>query len=147
MIDATANPSATEEFQREKYLGLLRSGLRPATARAYLGIRGEAWQELRRSDSRLAEDTAQAVAAFEMIHVKNLHARIQETSDWRGIAWWLAQRFPNRYGGGRETKDVEKAVENVIGLLDEALQTEFSEPAELGRVARVLAKLRLGRSK
>jgi hypothetical protein len=89
---------------------------------------------------------ARAVAAFEMIHVRNLHTRIQETSDWRGIAWWLAQRFPNRYGGGRETKEVEKAVENVIGLLDEALRTEFSEPADLGRVAHVLAKLRLGRS-
>jgi hypothetical protein len=144
--EPVARPDQPQPFVREKYLGLLRSGLWPGTARAYLGIGRDAWQEIKDSDARLAEETAQAVAAFEMIHVRNLHAKIQEANDWRGSAWWLAQRFPHRYGGGRESKEVDKAVENVIGLLDEALRAEFSEPAEFGRVAHVLAKLRLGRS-
>ncbi len=146
MTEATAHPSAVEDFQREKYLGLLRSGLWPGTARAYLGIHGERWQELRQSDSLLAEETAQAVATFEMIHVRNLHAKIQEANDWRGSAWWLAQRFPSRYGNARESKQIEKAVEEVLTVLDDALSAEFTSPAEVHRVASALAKVRLRRS-
>ncbi len=88
--------------------------------RAYLGVGSERWQDIREADPTLRTEMAKAVATFEMIHVRNLHARVQETSDWRGIAWWLAQRFPNRYGTGRESKQVEKAVEEVLTVLDEA---------------------------
>ncbi len=141
------NPeSSLNEFSRETFLGLLRTGLRPNSALAYLGIRPDRWKEIRAADPALRTEMAKAVATFEMIHVRNLHARIQETSDWRGIAWWLAQRFPSRYGCGRQSKEVEREVEHVIGLLDEALRTEFTEPAEFGRVAHVLARLRPGRS-
>lgn len=135
-----------DSFSREKFLGLLRSGLWPATALAYLGIGKDEWRELRKADKSLAADVAQAVAAFEMIHVRNLHAKIQEANDWRGSAWWLAQRFPKRYGAGRENKQVEKAVEEVLNALDAALSAEFTSPAEVGRVATALGKARLKQS-
>ncbi|MGD9633948.1 MAG: hypothetical protein AB7G28_20080 [Pirellulales bacterium] len=134
-----------EKFSREKFLGLLRSGLWPATALAYLGIGKNEWREMRQADASLAAEVSQAVAAFEMIHVRNLHAKIQEANDWRGSAWWLAQRFPNRYGTGRENKQVEKAVEEVLTVLDEALSSEFTAPAEVQRLATALAKVRLKR--
>jgi hypothetical protein len=76
-----------------------------------------------------------------MIHVRNLHTKIQEANDWRGSAWWLAQRFPKRYGGGRPTKEAEKAVEEVLTVLDRALRTEFSTPSELGRLADVFGRV------
>ena len=132
-------PSSTD-FSRETFLGLLRTGLRSNTVLAYLGVGSERWQDIREADPTLRTEMAKAVATFEMIHVRNLHARIQETSDWRGIAWWLAQRFPNRYGTGRESKQVEKAVEEVLTVLDEGLSSEFTSPAEVQRVATALAK-------
>jgi len=134
------------EFTREKFLGLLRSGLWPATALAYLGVGKHQWRELRKEDASLGGEVAQAVAAFEMIHVRNLHAKIQEANDWRGSAWWLAQRFPNRYGSSRENKQVDKAVEEVLTVLDEALSAEFTSAADVQRLARVLARVRMKRS-
>jgi hypothetical protein len=135
-----------EKFSREKFLGLLRAGLWPATALAYLGIGKAEWREMRQADASFAAEVAQAVAAFEMIHVRNLHAKIQEANDWRGSAWWLAQRFPSRYGSGRENRQVERAVEDVLTVLDEALGAEFTAPAEVQRLASALAKVRMKRS-
>jgi len=135
-----------EKFSREKFLGLLRAGLWPGTALAYMGIGKTEWRDMRKADASFAAEVAQAVAAFEMIHVRNLHAKIQEANDWRGSAWWLAQRFPNRYGSGRESKQVEKAVEEVLAVLDEALSAEFTAPTEVRRLASALAKVRMKRS-
>ncbi len=135
-----------EAFSRETFLGLLRSGMRPQSALAYLGIHPDRWQEIHAADPTLRTEMARAVATFEMIHVRNLHARIQETTDWRAIAWWLAQRFPKRYGGGGATTEVEKAVEKVLSVLDEALSAEFTSPTEVRRVANVLAKVRMKRN-
>lgn len=135
-----------EKFSREKFLGLLRAGLWPSTALAYMNIGKNEWREMRQADASLAAEVTQAVAAFEMIHVRNLHAKIQEANDWRGSAWWLAQRFPSRYGTGRENKQVEKAVEEVLAVLDEALSSEFTSPTEVRRVATALARVRLKRS-
>jgi hypothetical protein len=59
-------------------------------------FRRDARRDARVRDAQLEADTAKAVAAFEMIHVRNLHTKIQEANDWRGSAWWLAQRFPKR---------------------------------------------------
>jgi hypothetical protein len=84
---------------------------------------------------------AKSIAAFEMIHVRNLHTKIQEANDWRGSAWWLAQRFPERYGGGRQTRDIEKAVEEVVESLDQALKREFQTPDDLRRLAKVFSNL------
>src|SRR5262245_59270624 len=139
--------SPDDKFSREKFLGLLRAGLWPRTALAYLGVDRDQWQELLETDASLGADVAQEVAAYEMIHVRNLHAKIQEANDWRGSAWWLAQRFPKRYGAGRESKQVEKAVEEVLTALDEALSAEFTSAAEVSRVASALGKVRLKRSK
>lgn len=135
-----------KEFSREKFLGLLRAGLWPATALAYLGVSRDRWRELRAADASFAAEVSQAVAAFEVIHVRNLHAKIQEANDWRGSAWWLAQRFPKRYGAGRENKQVEKAVEEVLAVLDEALTVEFTAPGEVSRVASALGRVRLKRN-
>lgn len=63
----------------------------------------------------------------------NLHTKVQEANDWRGSAWWLAQRFPKQYGGGRQGKEVEKVVDEVLTVLDRALRSEFNAPSELGR--------------
>lgn len=137
-----SNPeSSANEFSRETFLGLLRTGLRPNSALAYLGISADHWQAIRGADPTLRTAMAKAVAAFEMIHVRNLHARIQETSDWRGIAWWLGQRFPNRYGGGRDAKHVERAVDELLATLDQALNAEFRSPDDAQRLSRVFAKL------
>jgi hypothetical protein len=133
--------SSSNEFSRETFLGLLRTGLRPSTALAYLGVRPDRWQEIREADPTLRKEMGKAVATFEMIHVRNLHARIQETSDWRGIAWWLAQRFPSRYGGGRQGKEIEKAVENIVEAIDDSLRAEFRSPGELERLGNVFARL------
>jgi hypothetical protein len=99
------------------------------------------WREARASDAKLSADTAKAIAAFEMIHIRNLHTKIQE-ADWRGSAWWLAQRFPKRYGGSRTTREAEKAVDEILGVLDRALRSEFTTPDELGRLADVFGKVR-----
>jgi hypothetical protein len=99
-------------------------------------------REARARDGQLAADTAKAVAAFEMIHVRNLHTKIQEANDWRGSAWWLAQRFPKRYGGSHQGRDAAKAVDEVLTLLDRALRTEFTSPSELGRLADVFGRVR-----
>ena len=56
-------------------------------------------------------------------------------------AWWLAQRFPKRDGGGRQTHEVEKAVDEVLTVLDRALRSEFSAPSELGRLADVFGRV------
>jgi hypothetical protein len=85
---------------------------------------------------------AKATASFEILHVRNLHTKIQAATDWRGSAWWLAQRFPKRYGGGRQGKEVEKAVDEVLTVLDRALLSEFSAPSELGRLADVFGWVR-----
>ena len=74
---------------------------------------------------------AEAIASFEIIHVRDLQDKIQK-ADWRAIAWWLAQRFPKRYGGWRQTQEAERAVDEVLGVLDRALRSEFSAPDELG---------------
>jgi len=141
------NPeSAATAFQQETFLGLLRSGMRPRSALAYLGIPPDRWQEIRAADPTLRTEMARAVATFEMIHVRNLHARIQEATDWRGIAWWLAQRFPQRYGGGGAITKIDKEVERVLSVLDEALSAEFTSPTEVRRVASALAKVRIQRS-
>lgn len=135
---------SSAEFSRETFLGLLRTGLRPNSALAYLGISANRWREIRDADPTLRTDMAKAVAAFEMIHVRNLHARIQETSDWRGIAWWLAQRFPSRYGAGRGNQEAAKAVENIVAAIDDSLRAEFNSPGELERVGKVFSRLGRG---
>jgi hypothetical protein len=141
MVDVVEEDTVSGEFSRDTFLGLLRSGVRSNTALAYLGVRPDRWQEIRDSDPTLRTEIAKAVATFEMIHVRNLHARIQETTDWRGIAWWLAQRFPNRYGGGRDAKQVERAVDELLDTLDQALNAEFRSADDAQRLSRVFAKL------
>ena len=141
----TAN-RANKEFDKDIYLGLLRTGLWPTTALAYLGMSRSEWHERCAHDSSLREETAKAVAAFEIIHVRNLHTKIQEANDWRGSAWWLEQRFPKRYGQRNQASNVEKAVNEVLTALDQALGAEFNSPSELSRLANVLEKVRLGRS-
>lgn len=138
MSEPTTQP---EEFSREKYLGLLRAGLWPATALAYMGVSKTEWRTLVKADASLAVETAQAAAAFELIHVRNLHTKIQEANDWRGSAWWLAQRFPKRYGGGRASQEAAKAVENLVAAIDDSLRAEFNTPGELERVGKVLSRL------
>ena len=146
-MSATERSNQLESgFPRETFLGLLRSGLWPAAALAYLGVSRDEWKAARETNAKLGRETAKAVATFEMIHVRNLHAKIQEANDWRGSAWWLAQRFPKRYGGGRQTKDVERAVDAVLTVLDEALSAEFTAPSEVGRLANALAKVRMNRN-
>src|SRR5262245_18372404 len=134
----TKDDDRAADFSREKYLALLRAGLWPATALAYLGVSSADWRKLRAADAALAAETAQAVAAFELIHVRNLHTKIQEANDWRGSAWWLAQRFPRRYGTGRANLEAAKAVESVVQAIDDSLRAEFTTPAELERVGKVL---------
>jgi hypothetical protein len=118
-------------FPRETFLGLLRSGLWPATALAYLGVSRAEWREERARDAKLTAEVAKAIAAFEMIHIRNLHTKIQE-ADWRGSAWWLAQRFPKRYGGGHQTREAERAVDEILGVLDRALRNAGTPPASSG---------------
>jgi hypothetical protein len=99
------------------------------------------WREARASDAKLTTDMAKAIAAFEVLHVRNLHAKIQE-ADWRGSAWWLAQRFPTRYGSGQRSREGEKAVDQMLTVLDRALRAEFSAPGDLGRLADVFGRVR-----
>jgi hypothetical protein len=140
------NPeSSVAGFPREMFLGLLRSGLWPATAIAYLRVSRAEWREARESDTKLAADTARAIASFEVIQLRNLHARIQQANDWRASAWWLAQRFPKRYGGARQGHEAERAVDDVLSLLDRALSAEFNSPAELGRIGDVFERVRAQR--
>jgi hypothetical protein len=139
---ASETPPTKGEFPRETFLGLLRTGVWPVTAIAYLGVTRDEWRAARASDPQLTADTAKAIAAFELIHVRKLHEKIQEANDWRASAWWLAQRFPKRYGGGRTTKEAEKAVDDVLTVLDRALRREFSAPEDLGRLADVFGRVR-----
>ena len=114
------------------FLSLLRSGLWPASAIAYLGVGRDESREARRNDPQLAADTAKSIAAFELIQLRNLLTRIQDANDWRASAWWLAQRFPKRYGGARQTHNAERAVDDVLSLLDRALSAEFNSPTSWG---------------
>jgi hypothetical protein len=139
--ECAASP-ANGDFPREMFLGLSRSGLWPGSALAYLGVTRAALREARARDAQLAADTAKAIAAFEMIHIRILHTKIQEANDWCASAWWLAQRFPKRYGSGRHAHDAEKAVEEVLALLDRSLSAEFNSPAELGRLGEVFERVR-----
>jgi hypothetical protein len=134
-----------DEFSREKYFGLLRAGLWPTTALAYLGVSRREWRTLVDADATLAVETARAVAAFELIHVRNLHTKIQEANDWRGSAWWLAQRFPKRYGSGRGGQEAAKAVESVLATIDESLRAEFNTPGDMERVGKVFSRLGKGK--
>jgi hypothetical protein len=70
--------------------------------------------------------------------MKSFAANLQSLG---GIAR-LAQRFPKRYGGGRTTREAERAVDDILGVLDRALRSEFSAPDELGRPPDVFGRVR-----
>jgi len=128
-------------FPREQFLGLVRAGLWPAAALAYLEIGKAEWEAARQRDAELSAETRKASAAFELIHVRNLHAKIQEANDWRGSAWWLAQRFPRRYGTERRRGTSGADLAKALGALEEALRDEFADGDDWARLARVFARV------
>jgi hypothetical protein len=126
------------DFPREEFLNLLRAGLWPHDALAYLRVSKAEWKRRQQCDPALIEETRRAIAAFQLIHVRTLHERIQQANDWRGSAWWLAQRFPKRYGNERRRGGNSA---RLLAALDRALREEFSDPQDFERLERVFARI------
>jgi len=123
--------------QKDQLLANLRDGLTVEASCAQAGIAKATYYEWLKSSGEGGEWTREVDAAItfsEAVLLSKIKQTAELKEDWRGLAWILERRFPQRWGAKRE---VELHVNNPHKQSDEmfALMVEQSNQAYSRRIA------------
>ncbi|QDU86950.1 hypothetical protein Pla175_03040 [Pirellulimonas nuda] len=120
--------------QKQQLLAIASLGCDRLTSSRYVGASVEALRGAIDADPRFAVDLVRAEAQAELAHMKNVHHASQDEKNWRVSVWWLERCRPERYAPQRAGAVTEQDVDQLMGLIREAIEEEVADPAERDRV-------------
>lgn len=97
-------------------------------------------------DPELAARLYQAEATAEFKHMKTLHEAAKDPTNWRVCVWWLEvhapERFVSRSPHSLTAKQLLQAIEDLAGIIADAVEKPDDQQRVLERLADCAAELR-----